>query len=189
MNNGGQLCCTCIRSPMREAIAGGRGGRGGRADVSAAQSSPRGRGSCQGDRKGHKHGEYREGVIPSFWILVYRITLFRKKEKNIHYEKSRKLSRYKQIWQPFRTDTHTTPQDKSTVCIYFQQLHFCFSKHNATALMDDHRNPRRRVPTLLFFSLSLCFFFYFFPPSHICVVTGGRKWTLVLVYYPLQCSV
>lgn len=40
------MSCTCIRRPMREAIAGGRGGRGGRADVNAPQSSPRGRGSC-----------------------------------------------------------------------------------------------------------------------------------------------
>lgn len=37
------LLATCIRRPMREAMAGGRGGRGGRADVKAPQSSPRGR--------------------------------------------------------------------------------------------------------------------------------------------------
>lgn len=37
---------------MREAMAGGRGGRGGRADVSAPQSSPRGRGRCGAGRKG-----------------------------------------------------------------------------------------------------------------------------------------
>lgn len=44
------ICVTCIRRPMREAIAGGRGGRGGRADVNAPQSSPRGRGSCGAEK-------------------------------------------------------------------------------------------------------------------------------------------
>ena len=48
------MCLTCIRSPMREAIAGGRGGRGGRADVNAPQSSPRGRGSFGEERQGGK---------------------------------------------------------------------------------------------------------------------------------------
>ncbi len=54
LDGGGSLCCTCIRMPMREAIAGGRGGRGGRADVNAPQSSPRGRGSCGGEKKGER---------------------------------------------------------------------------------------------------------------------------------------
>lgn len=56
------MCLTCIRSPMREAIAGGRGGRGGRADVNAPQSSPRGRGSFGEERRGGKiRGEQEQG--------------------------------------------------------------------------------------------------------------------------------
>lgn len=52
---GGKLRYTCIRRPMREAMAGGRGGRGGRADVNAPQSSPRGRWSCGGKKERRKN--------------------------------------------------------------------------------------------------------------------------------------